>query len=778
MNGDIEKTTTNVGPTSKQKAALFEFRRRLKENPSRFTPKQLAAEKELSRRWGISEAVGQFGPEAPRGFISPAPKAPSLSPPAYERERLLGKGPIRGDIEKVDVESIPGPYKYLFAAGRPVVKAAQEITQPESVALLAVLGKAPIWLQRLGSAGFAYLIGKELPEQWKAFKEARTPAAKTEAAASALLNVTMGGLAAKHAVKGAKPITSKKDLKPGEVRELKPEEVEVIPPKEPVPISPRETRGAIPAVTPAEQPSGFTPEGEPVYKPSVAGPRGEYVGEIPPTRVPKSGEPPAQKMAESPYRVPSPEKVMEAQTQRVAAAGKLQTPNEIMQAQQDRIAELEDTGATPEMISKDPILRTLDRRDIEIRKGAQSLGRVPEGETTFDIEKAFAESFGQPKAATAKAVPTETPKPSAFERKQKIADEQLALKERKLELAKRQQEEKERLVEERRKEQEEKRREVLAAKLEKAGKFTKVSVEKEKSKKAPKIEEAPITAETKLPITGKEPIEGRPTTGAAAIMEEGGQPVAARPKKFYDPVEITEKEARDLVAEVGNNIKIIKDQRGGYDRAIAVIPGTKQLEVGGYNESKDVLIQRAKDNLVARGKENDIREGKIEVPVLKTAEVAKPGTVKEKYPDSLDIRKGIPEGSEYFKPEEYKDISLEGFKFKKALIGFKKKPGERSISQRGIPFTKPETFEPTFEGVVLEKAEAKRLKNKIKIERTKEKKFEEENPFYVSESTGDPGEKGWQLAIEELAKERGISVKEANRRAIENRKRVQESRKK
>jgi hypothetical protein len=683
---------TPVAPSTRQKAALFEFRRRLKENPNRFSPKQQAAESELSKRWGISEAVGQFGPEAPRGFVSPKPPA-SLPTPAYERERLLGKGPIRGDIEKIDVESIPGPYKYLFAAGRPVVKAAQEMTQPESMALLAVLGKAPIWLQRLGSAGFAYLMGKELPEQWKAFKEAKTPAAKTEAATSALLNVTMAGAAAKHAVKGARPITSKKDLRPGEVRELKPEEIEVIPPKEPTPIPPRETRGAIPAITPAEQPSGFTPSGEPIYKPSVAGPRGEYVGEIPETRVPKSGEPPAQKMAESPYRVPSPEKVMEAQTQRVTAAGKLQTPNEIMQAQQDRIAELEETGATPEMISKDPILRTLDRRDIEIRKGAQNLGIVAEGETTFDIEKAFAESFGG-EAPKAPAIAAEAPKPSVFERKQKIADEQLALKERKLEFAKKQQEQKERLIEERRVEQEQKRREALAAKLEKGGKFTKVSVKKEKPKKATKVEEAPITAETKptpeIKPVGKEPKEGRPPTGEAAITEEGGKPVAVRPAE----------------------------------------------------------------------------EAKI------------PKAVKEKYSDSFDIRKGVPEGYEHFKPEEYKDISLEGFKFKQALTGFKKKPGEFHISRAGAPFTKPETFEPTFEGVILEKAEAKKLRNKIKTEEVKAKKFEEENPFYIPETKGDPGELGWKRAVEELAKERGVSVKEANRRAIEDRKRVQEARKK
>ena len=548
MNGAVEKTTTSTGPTSKQKAALFEFRRRLQENPSRFTPKQQAAEKELSRRWGISEAVGQFGPEAPRGFVSPAP----LPTPAYERERLLGKGPLKGDIEKIDVESIPGPYKYLFAAGRPVVKAAQEMTQPESVALLAVLGKAPIWLQRLGSAGFAYLMGKELPEQWKAFKEAKTPAAKTEAATSALLNVTMAGAAAKHAVKGARPITSKKDLKPGEVRELKPEEIEVIPPKEPAPIAPRETRGAIPAVTPAEQPSGFTPEGEPIYKPSVAGPRGEYVGEIPETRVPKSGEPPAQKMAESPYRVPSPEKVMEAQTQRVTAAGKLQTPNEIMQAQQDRIAELEETGATPEMISKDPILRTLDRRDIEIRKGTQSLAGLPEGETTFDIEKAFAESFGgeAPKASAAE-VP-KAPKQVALERKQKIEDGHLALKEQKLEFAKKQQADKERLVEEKRKEQEEKRREALATKLEKAGKFTKVSVEKPKG--APKAQkgqepEAPITAETK-PITGTEPL-GQVTPPAEKEIVGG----VARPTAKKSLYELTPEDVDIEIERVGQSEK-------------------------------------------------------------------------------------------------------------------------------------------------------------------------------------------------------------------------------
>ena len=75
-------------------------------------------------------------------------------------------------------------------------------------------------------------------------------------------------------------------------------------------------------------------------------------------------------------------------------------------------------------------------------------------------------------------------------------------------------------------------------------------------------------------------------------------------------------------------------------------------------------------------------------------------------------------------------------------------------------------------------AEAKKLRNKIKTEEVKAKKFEEENPFYIPETKGDPGELGWKRAIEELAKERGVSVKEANRRAIEDRKRAQEARKK
>ncbi len=165
-------------------------------------------------------------PAVPEGFKIPKPKLP-ISEVVLGRERQArglekpSEEPIvpitkMTGVEKVDAQSIPGPYKYLFAVGRPALKAAESLTTPENLILLNVMSSAPKWLQSLGSAGFAYLMGRELPEQWSAFKEAKTPTEKTEAAASALLNVGMTAAAAKHAVKGG--IGAAKEVKIGRER--------------------------------------------------------------------------------------------------------------------------------------------------------------------------------------------------------------------------------------------------------------------------------------------------------------------------------------------------------------------------------------------------------------------------------------------------------------------------------------------------------------------------------------------------------------------------------
>lgn len=130
-------------------------------------------------------------------------------------------------------------------------------------------------------------------------------------------------------------------------------------------------------------------------------------------------------------------------------------------------------------------------------------------------------------AAQEPAAP-KTPEPTLAERKEQSAKVRQDLIERKLEFAKQQQADKERLVAEKRTGQEQKRREALAAKLEASGKFSKVTVEKErpKAEEVKKVEKAPVIAETS-PTTGGR--SGQPPTGQVAATEGRQKPVAARP---------------------------------------------------------------------------------------------------------------------------------------------------------------------------------------------------------------------------------------------------------
>lgn len=111
----------------------------------------------------------------------------------------------------------------------------------------------------------------------------------------------------------------------------------------------------------------------------------------------------------------------------------------------------------------------------------------------------------------------------------------------------------------------------------------------------------------------REIVEYKEPNGATrfAVVEKIPSKLEAKSpeqKGFFELYEITEQEAKNLVADVGDQIKIIKEYRGGKDRAIAVVPKTKQFEVGDFDEPKDILIERAKQYLIARGRENDTGE--------------------------------------------------------------------------------------------------------------------------------------------------------------------------